>query len=446
MLWTDKANKILLKYFNNITLKDKQIDIINELLKGNDVIGLLPTGYGKSMCYIIPALVTKKAIFIISPLISLMEDQKDNLTKKNIKASTLHCNNKYKSEEILQILNGEIKIIFMSPEFFVDGEGLLLATNLNKKNMLGYFAVDESHCISNWGHNFRPNYLKLKLFREEFEHIPIVALTATAKKTVITEIKNLLNLNKPILVSTSFDRPNLHISCNEIPKEPKRTSKGSICKKKGAIIMSGIDKWIIVKDYIIKYPNDKIIIYINSRNETEQLSNDINNNLYNCSLPYHAGLSKDIREETQNNFNENKIKVIISTIAFGMGIDQIVRCVLIFGCPTSIEEYYQQIGRGGRDGLYCETVLYYDRSGFYKSKMLLNKNSNNPQVYQLKLKDLEKVAEFYNYEYCRRKFILNYFGQDIKYKCNNCDNCLKKKVHTVTDEIEEDIFEKYSKY
>lgn len=427
MLWTDKVKKILLTYFNGIELKDKQIDIINEILTGNDVVGLLPTGYGKSMCYIIPPLITKKTIFIISPLISLMEDQKDNLSKKNITVATLHCNNKNKQTEIFKIIDGTIKIVYMSPEFLVEGDGMELAASLIEKNMLGYLAIDESHCISSWGHNFRPNYLKLNNFRHDFPQIPILALTATAKKVVIEEIVKLLDLQNPSIISTSFDRPNLHIICKEIPKEPKYTASGNIMRKKGEPVLKNVEKWVVIQDYINKYPDNKIIIYVNSRNETEQVAIDINNNLYQCAVAYHAGLNKDLREKVQNDFNENKIKVIISTIAFGMGIDQIVRCVLIFGCPSSIEEYYQQIGRGGRDGLYCETVLFFDKSGFMRSKSMIEKETPNEKLRQFKKDNIQKVYDFYNMSGCRRTFILNYFGQKASKTCTNCDNCLRVK-------------------
>jgi len=430
MLWTDKSKKILKKYFNFTELKDKQIEVINELLLGNDVIGLLPTGYGKSMCFILPPLLTKKTIFIISPLISLMEDQKDNLSKKNIIVSTLHCNNSNKQEELIKIIEGSIKIVYMSPEYLIEGDGIKLAFSLIDKNMLGYLAVDESHCVSNWGHDFRPNYLKLKKFRETFPQIPILALTATAKSQVINEIKNMLSLNNPRIISTSFDRPNLYINCTEMPKTPKYSAKGSTMKnKKGEPIMNNIDKWIIIQDYIKKYPNDKIIIYVNSRNETEELSQDINNNINNCSFPYHAGLSKKKREQIQNDFNENKIKVIISTIAFGMGIDQVVRCVLIFGCPSSIEEYYQQIGRGGRDGLYCETVLFFDIINFMRSKSMITKEITDPHLKNIRLNNLNNVSFFFKTNTCRRKYILNYFGQSLNNTCNNCDICISKKLN-----------------
>jgi len=450
MLWTDKVKKILSKYFNNIQLKDKQIEVINELLLGNDVIGLLPTGYGKSMCFIIPPLITKKTIFIISPLISLMEDQKDNLLKKNIIVATLHCNNKNIQDDIKKIINGTIKIVYMSPEYLIEGNGIDLALELIKKNILGFLAVDESHCISSWGHDFRPNYQKLKLFRENFSDIPIMALTATAKESVVQEIIKLLDLNQPKIISASFDRPNLHMICKEMPKTQKYSIKGIPMKnKKKEFILINIDKWIIVQDYIKKYPHDKIIIYVNSRAETEELSNDINTNLYKCSVAYHAGLSKNIREQVQNDFNENKIKVIISTIAFGMGIDQIVRCVLIFGCPSSIEEYYQQIGRGGRDSLYCETVLFFDISTFMRSLSMIKRCTDNIKLKNIRLTNINTIKNFFNSNICRRKYILNYFGQNFSNNCDNCDNCLNKKIiipNNISNEfIEIDPFDKIDK-
>ena len=445
MLWTNKVKKILSKYFNDIELKDKQVDVINEILKGNDVIGLLPTGYGKSMCYIIPPLITKKTIFIISPLISLMEDQKDNLSNKNITVATLHCNNKNKQNEIYQIIDGTIKIVYMSPEYLVEGDGIELASTLIEKNMLGYLAIDESHCVSSWGHNFRPNYLKLNKFRQEFPQIPILALTATAKEIVVAEIVKLLELKNPSIISTSFDRPNLHIICKEMPKEPKLTASGNIMRKKGEIINTNINKWIVIQDYINKYPNDKIIIYVNSRVETEQVALDLNNNMYKCAVAYHAGLNKDLREKVQNDFNEDKIKVIISTIAFGMGIDQIVRCVLIFGCPSSMEEYYQQIGRGGRDGLYCETVLFFDMAGYMKSKCMIKKETPNPKLLNFKINNIDKVCNFYNLTECRRKYILAYFGQKASNTCTNCDNCLRIKKPKSPIKESDDPFDKLEK-
>lgn len=430
MLWTEKAKKILLKYWNIESLKDKQISVINEILINNDVIGLLPTGYGKSLCYLLPPLINKKTVIIISPLISLMEDQKDKLIKMGIPVSALHCNNNNKEFETNEILDGLIKIIYMSPEYMIEGNGLELTSQLVGSNQLGFLAIDESHCLSSWGHDFRPNYLKLQTFREHFPSVPIMAVTATAKEFVIKEIISILKLKKPEIVRANFDRPNLYISCERIGKE----------KIKGRERLIPYDK--IIREHVTKYPNERIIVYVNSRKKTEELSEKINlyfDNENICSF-YHAGLTKNKRETVQNNFIENKCKIIISTIAFGMGIDQIVRCVLVFGCPSSIEEYWQQIGRGGRDGLQCETVFYYDKSAFVIAKKMIE-NEPNKILVKMKKNNLEYVNEYYETKKCRRQYILDYLGLSKSYfayngfTCSNCDNCLNYDLVNITHYI-----------
>jgi ATP-dependent DNA helicase RecQ len=441
MLWTIKANKYLKKYWNIDELKDKQIEVINELLLGHDVIGLLPTGYGKSMCYIIPPLITKKIMFIISPLISLMNEQKDKLLNLNIPCSALHSNNNNKDKEINQIINNEIKIVFMSPEYLINGDGLDLAKKLINDNKLGFLAVDESHCISVWGQDFRPEYTNIYKFRQNFSEIPIIAVTATATKSVCVDINKLLHLNDPIIVKTSFDRPNLFIDIKEI-------STVSVFKNKKNK-ESPIAKECIT--YIKKYNNDKIIIYVNSRKNTEDLSFELNK-INHCCEAYHAGLSKEIKENIQNKFMNGEIKVIICTIAFGMGIDQIVKCVLIFGSPSSIEEYYQQIGRGGRDGLSCETVLYFDYIKFKTSLFMLKEFNDCPDLYKVKKDNLNKVKKLVDLTTCRRKYILEYFNEICDFtNCGKCDNCCRKPIieqlEIRTDKNDfDDIFEKFDKY
>jgi RecQ family ATP-dependent DNA helicase len=428
MLWTDKAKKILLKYWNFDTLKDKQVAVINQILSGNDVIGLLPTGYGKSICYILPPLITKKTIFIISPLISLMDDQKDKLLKMGIPVSALHCNNINKENDIRDIIDGKIKIVYMSPEYIIDGDGLDLANSLIENNQLGYLAIDESHCLSSWGHDFRPQYLKLRKFRDMFPFIPIMAVTATANEIVVNEIIKFLQLKSPDIIRANFDRPNLYIECNGIPKE--------IIKKKE----KQVPYEQVIKNYINKYPDDRIIIYVNSRKKTDECSNMLNELGYKSSA-YHAGLNKKSREKVQIDFIENKCKVIIATIAFGMGIDQIVKCVLVFGCPSSIEEYYQQIGRGGRDGLYCETALYFDKSSVIKARFMINKETKNQLLKSAKYDNLAKVEEYFYTKKCRRQYILDYLGLSKSYfayngfTCANCDNCTQYKLTDITDHI-----------
>ena len=430
MLWTHKVKKILLKYWNFDSLKDKQILVINEILSGNDVIGLLPTGYGKSLCYILPSLLTKKTIFIISPLISLMDDQKDKLIKMGILVSALHCNNLNKHREIEEIIKGNIKIVYMSPEYLIDGDGLELARQLINNDQLRFLAIDESHCLSSWGHDFRSNYLRLKEFRNNFPSIPIMAVTATAKEQVIIEIINFLQLKNPKIIRANFDRPNLYIECKNIPKI-------LINKKEKRL---SYDKIII--DYINKYTKDRIIIYVISRKETEKISTELNLHYkYNISNAYHAGLTKDNRDKIQNDFIENNCSVIISTIAFGMGIDQIVKCVIILGCPSSIEEYYQQIGRGGRDGLDCETVFFYDGSKKKVIEYLINKESSNPLLKNAKYENLKNVQNYAYSKKCRRQYILEYLGLSKNYfayngfTCTKCDNCIKYKLTDITSYI-----------
>jgi len=439
MEWIDKANKYLAKYWNIDKLKDKQIEVIDKLLSGNDVIGLLPTGYGKSMCYLIPPLITKKIIFIISPLISLMEDQKDKLIKMGIPCTALHINKINKYMEIKLVLKKKIKIVYMSPEYLINCNGLDLAAQLIEEDKFGILAVDESHCTSAWGHDFRPEYTKIKTFREMFPDIPILGVTATATKNVCDDISKMLGMNNPIIVRESFDRPNLMLRILEIPKN-------GIGKKAKCI-----DKHVIVLPYIKKYPNDKIIIYINNRKDTELLAKEINKNMNTTySMAYHAGLSKKDREDVQSKFNSGEIKLIIATIAFGMGIDQTVRCVIVIGAPSSLEEYYQQIGRGGRDGLKCETVLYFDYSKILISEYMLKKECNDPVLLRNKMMHLNIVKKYAYLNTCRRKYILDYF--DEKYKSDNCmmcDICIRNNMLKVNEpkkiETFDDMINKYEK-
>lgn len=435
MLWTDKAKKYLKKYWKIKELKDKQVEVINELLLGNDVIGLLPTGYGKSMCYLIPPLVTKKVIFIISPLISLMDDQKDKLNKMEIPCAALHGNNKNKDQEIFQVMDGKIKIVYMSPEYLIKSDGLELAQNLIDDDKLGFLAVDESHCISAWGQDFRPEYTKIKIFRQMFPDIPILAVTATATDTVCQDISKMLELNNPVLVRASFDRPNLYLKIQEIPttiitEKPKRGTKMKITQKP-------MPKEELAIKWIKKYPDDKIIIYTNSRKDAEELSKELNKLIKDCSEAYHAGLSKGLREQIQTKFNDGDIKVIVSTIAFGMGIDQVVRCVIIFGSPSSVEEYYQQIGRGGRDGKHCETILYFDYANLMIAKhMLRDIRMKWPMLYKAKLNNLNKIGSMAYLNTCRRKFILEHFNESCDFfTCGNCDNCCENELVDITDKV-----------
>jgi RecQ family ATP-dependent DNA helicase len=242
VLWTEKAKKILKKYWNYDNLKEKQIQVINEILSGNDVIGLLPTGYGKSMCYILPPLLTKKIMFIISPLIALMDEQKEKLLEQKINVVVLHSNNKNRNADINSVLEGKTFIVYMSPEYLILA-GLELADKLIKKKLLGFMAIDESHCLSAWGHDFRQSYLQIKKFREIYSDIPIMAVTATATQIVVNEIGTKLLLNNPTVVRCSFDRANLFLKCEVIPKFVKK-GKLKVTEQKHTFTIETIKNYI----------------------------------------------------------------------------------------------------------------------------------------------------------------------------------------------------------
>ena len=444
MLWTEKAAKILEKYWGFSTLKEKQVEVINELLLGNDVIGLLPTGYGKSMCYLIPPLVTKKAIIIISPLISLMDDQKDKLIKMNIPVSALHGNNKNKDRELFEIIDGKIKIIYMSPEYLIKGDGIELIDSLIHNNLLGFLAIDEAHCISVWGHDFRPEYMKIKTIREKYPQIPILAVTATATNKVAEEISVNLNLNNPSVVLANFDRPNLYLTCinyathkQNIPKvKAPRRKKGEPPPEKDLTDISDEIDIELLKPYFEKYKNDKIIIYTNSRVTSVNLSNVINKMYQNkrISESYHAGMSKSLREQVQAKFANSDIKIMVSTIAFGMGVDFIIRCVIIIGASSSIEEYWQQIGRAGRDNLDAETIVFFQPQSIIIARSLLEKEYSKTSIVGLNKKyNLNSMQKYFYLTTCRRRYVLNHFNQPPKFfTCDKCDNCCERELIDIT--------------
>jgi len=447
MLWTDKAKKILEKYWGFSELKDKQVEVINELLLGNDVIGLLPTGYGKSMCYLIPPLVTKKAMIIISPLISLMDDQKEKLIKMRIPVSALHGNNKNKDKELYEIIDGKIKIIYMSPEYLIKGDGFELADSMITNNLLGFLAVDESHCISVWGHDFRPEYMKINTFREKYPQIPIIAVTATATKIVASEIATNLNMVNPVLIEANFDRPNLYLKCVEFRKEKStekkvRRKKGELPPEKDPTDISGEIDINLLFPFFEKYKNDKIIIYANSRAMCVNLSNEINKTHPEgrISEAYHAGLSKGVREKTQIKFAEGEIKIMVSTIAFGMGVDLIVRCVIIIGASSSIEEYWQQIGRAGRDNLEAETIVFFQYKSLAIAEGML-KDIKSPSLRVSRKNNIYAMKNYFYLNTCRRKFVLKHFNQPPKFfTCNKCDNCCEKELIDITAVVWSNVY------
>lgn len=429
----------------SIELKDKQMEIIEALVTHKrDTIGLLPTGYGKSMTYLIPPLITNKTCIIISPLISLMDDQKEKLIEKDIPVAALHGNNYNKEKEVFRIIDGEIKIVYMSPEFIIQGDGIELIETLNNDKMIGLFAIDEAHCISTWGHDFRNDYLCLSKVRDKFPKIPILAVTATATVNVVDDIIKYTKLKEPLLVRGNFDRPNLSLYFKDLHQAK------ALCKSvdDNVIYTKLIDPYI--EKYIKCENEDRIIIYTGSRKDATELNQIINNKWKKLCGVYHAGLSKKMRNIIQNKFSSGEIKIIVSTIAFGMGIDQIVRCVIIFGAPSSIEEYYQQIGRAGRDHKEAETVLFFDYGKIEIGKTNVSK-FKDPKVRTSKRRCYQEMAALFYTKTCRRRFILEYLGQVPKFfNCRKCDNCLNtnkdisKKVYKwmIKDDKFNDVFTK----
>lgn len=415
-----RLKKLLESKWGFSELKPKQMEIIEAIVdQKRDVVGLLPTGYGKSMTFLIPPLITKKVCIIISPLISLMEDQKEKLVEREIPVAALHGNNPHKDKEIFSIIDGEIHVVYMSPEFLIKGDGMELAVTLHNDNMLGLFAIDEAHCTSVWGHDFRNDYLQLGKFRKKFPDIPILAVTATATFQVVQDIVEYVELKEPLLVRADFDRPNLFLRF----------------EKSDEIDVNVLDPFI--EKYIKEDCEDRVIIYTNSRKDTVDLNEEINKKWKKMSLAYHAGLSKKMRNIIQSKFSSGEVKVIVSTIAFGMGIDQTVRCVVIFGAPSSIEEYYQQIGRAGRDNNKADTILFFQYKGVKIAEAGLVKYKN-PKVRQAKAAAYRNMTRLYFTKTCRRKFILEYFGQVPKFfNCHFCDNCVK---------LDKDITKKVYRY
>jgi RecQ family ATP-dependent DNA helicase len=400
-----RYENILKKYFGYDKLKDIQYKIIDNILKKNrDVCAILATGFGKSLCYQLPFLIADECVIVISPLIALMEDQVETLRSLNIPVCCLNSNNKYKNREKGQILKENYKIIYMTPEYLVKSQDFI--EELYEDHGICCFAIDECHCISTWSDvSFRPEYKNLKLIREWAPEVPILALTATASNKVQKDIIKSLKLIEPLVIKSSFDRPNLHIHVH-------RKSK---------------DIYDDISDLVKKYRKEFIIIYAKTRDNTEKISDIINNMNILCK-PYHAGMDTEKRNKIQNKFMSGKIKCIVATIAFGMGINnKNVRLIIQYGCSNDIESYYQEIGRAGRDGDLSECHMFFSKRDFQLNRYFLSEIKDK-KFYDYREKQIIKMEKFAYSNTCRRKYILEHFGESVDYEnCNKCDNCLNTK-------------------
>jgi len=414
-------NQTLKQYFGYDSLRTGQEELINGILAGHDVLGIMPTGAGKSLCYQLPALILKGITLVISPLISLMSDQVKALNQAGVHAA--YINSSLTENQIRMALSyasqGRYKIIYVAPERLNTPRFLDFACNAD----ISMLTVDEAHCISQWGQDFRPSYLEIAGFLTRLPRRPIVsAFTATATERVKNDIVASLGLNNPVTMVTGFDRPNLFFR---------------VVTRRG-----GSQKDNSIINYVKKHEDESGIIYCATKKNVDKLYTLLNEQGISAGR-YHAGLSNDERKQNQEDFTYDRIRVMVATNAFGMGIDKSnVRYVLHYNMPQSLEYYYQEAGRAGRDGEEAECVLFFSKQDIMINKFLLQNKASAGDVasdMQKTANDQRKLQQMINYcetDKCLREFILSYFGDTTPCICNKCSNCV-----VVEDEEEETYVE-----
>ncbi|MDR1203582.1 MAG: RecQ family ATP-dependent DNA helicase, partial [Tannerellaceae bacterium] len=387
---------LLKKFFGFDSFRPLQAEIVQRVILKKDSLVLMPTGGGKSVCFQLPAIYMPGTAIVISPLIALMKDQVEGLVANGIPAAAL--NSTMPEEEKQRIkqhaIQGKIKLLYISPEGLI-GESDRLLPYME----ISLIAIDEAHCISQWGHDFRPEYTQLSVLKERFPDIPVVALTATADKITRSDIVEQLKLHDPQIFISSFDRPNLSLT----------VYRGFAKKEKIAAIVR----------FIRLHKGQSGIIYCMKRADTEAVAEALSNYQIKATA-YHAGLSSAKREEAQNDFINDRTEVVCATVAFGMGIDKSnVRWVIHYNMPGSIENYYQEIGRAGRDGLNSDTLLFYSLGDLVLLRRFAEESGQN----KINLEKLNRMQRYCEADICRRRILLNYFGEEAGHDCGNCDVC-----------------------
>jgi len=393
----DKIYSILKDVFGFASFRGAQEEIISTVLEKKDALVIMPTGGGKSLCYQIPALASKGMGIVVSPLIALMDDQVTALKEMGVAAAAIHSNTQGAEMIYAQIERGEMDLLYVSPEKVLSA-GFI---EYLKEKEIALFAIDEAHCVSVWGNDFRPDYVKLSILKKEFPKVPVLALTATADSTTQEDIITQLGLGVEEKFISSFERTNIK-----------------------TIARSGLKRKEQILSFLRGHSDNSGIVYCLSRKSTEQLAKTLKESGFKAAA-YHAGLDANTRREVQTRFQNDELQIVCATIAFGMGIDKPnIRWVIHYNMPKNIESYYQEIGRAGRDGHPAETLLFYSWGDYVNLKRFIDESEADQSFKKVQSAKLERMWQFATAISCRTNVVLNYFGEYRNTSCDHCDNCL----------------------
>ena len=390
--------QVLKQYYGYDKFRPLQADIIDWVLYGQDAMVLMPTGGGKSVCFQIPALMMQGLTLVISPLIALMHDQVQALKANGVPSAYLNSSLDGNQQAVIerQVRDGDLKLLYISPEKLFTQGYLDWIKSLN----ISLFAVDESHCVSTWGHDFRPEYTKLHVLKSAFPNVPVIALTATADRVTRKDILTQLGIPDAKTFISSFDRPNLSLS-----------------------VLPGRNRVKIIQNFVIERPRQPGIIYCLSRKNTETVAEALQKAGIKAKY-YHAGMPAADRSKVQDAFIRDDVQVIVATIAFGMGIDKSnVRWVIHYSMPSNVESFYQEIGRAGRDGVKAETLLFYTYQDVMMRKDMIANSELPAEMKEVQNAKLDRMKQYAEAEICRRRILLSYFNEEVTRDCGNCDVC-----------------------